>query len=102
MASYSLTFGYIESPILEPVRKVVETYLGRIDKKFIQLTWCYHCAGFWLSLVVALTMYSEEPPIMYVVLALASSGVILVIQYWMTNTLLRNKKLDMESEDVSD
>ena len=100
-AAYSITFGYIESPALEKMRELVGK-LTRFNSKLGQLTWCYHCVGFWVSLALALVIYDNESWYMYPVLALASSGIIIMIQYKMAGMLLSNKKLNMEVEDVND
>jgi len=100
-ASYSLTFGYIESPALAKVRELVG-HLAKINEGFTQLTWCYHCVGFWISLVLSVVIYKNENFMTYISLALASSGIIIMIQYKMANTLLENRKLDKEMEDVND
>jgi len=100
-AAYSVTFGYIESPALEPLRELVGK-LTRFHSKLGQLTWCYHCVGFWVSLILSLVIYENESWGMYLVLALASSGIIVMIQYKMAGMLLSNKKLNMEVEDVND
>ncbi len=52
LACYGLCYGWIESPLVEPVReKFKGSELGRY------LVTCYHCSGFWVGLVVALIWF---------------------------------------------
>ena len=49
IACYSLTFGLIESPnsIICDFRKLVKKMISE------KLITCYHCAGFWVSLILS-------------------------------------------------
>lgn len=45
---YSITFGYMESPIFSELRKFVVKNIHRAYGE------CYHCSGFWISMMTAI------------------------------------------------
>lgn len=50
VVSYSITFGYMESPLFAWLRK----RMAKLHKAYAT---CYHCVGFWISLIVSLLFF---------------------------------------------
>lgn len=89
---YSLTFGFIESELAAPFREFIKTKLPPIYNAW---TYCYHCTGFWISLILVflypgITFTHILDPLFY---ALYGAGMCLIIQYGMSIILLTCKKL---------
>lgn len=69
VVSYSITFGYMESPLFARLRRRA----AKIHKAYAT---CYHCTGFWFSLLVALLFFDRGWNAL--LLAFFGSGMIIV------------------------
>jgi len=73
IACYSLTFGFIESPhiLIKGIREYIKS---KFSEKVIK---CYHCSGFWISLLLSpYILYQYDLPMVYCFLfALYGGGV---------------------------
>jgi hypothetical protein len=100
LASYSLTFAWMESPLFETFRKKVKTsptklnYLGK----------CYHCSGFWISLALAAVIFDFQKLYMYPIYALSSCIVSAVADMFVTLVdrinihVIKNKYISKNTE----
>lgn len=77
LASYSLTFGWIESSLFASIKKL--KFFDHHIRNY--LTFCYHCCGFWISFIVLLLYYRTI--LQAIILALSYS----IVMLWF-NTLL--------------
>lgn len=77
IACYSLTFGFIESPhiLIAKLRNFIQ---NKFSEKVVK---CYHCSGYWASLILSPYMiYQYKLPYFYCfILALYGSGVTYLI-----------------------
>lgn len=79
LTSYSLTFGWIESPLFDFLRK--KLVVG--ESKISYLCHCYHCAGFWISLIMSFIIFSTTITY-HVILALSSCIIIFILDRLVT------------------
>jgi hypothetical protein len=52
IACYGLTFGWIESPIAKPIRTILNK-----NKLSSYLATCYHCSGFWVGVIISISIF---------------------------------------------
>ena len=98
IASYSLTFAFIESPMLKPIRNIVL----KLPAHFHHLTKCYHCAGFWASMFLFNFCFESTNLIQDMLIAsLFGAGVILIVQYLMMFLLTSNKLKNIQYEELT-
>jgi hypothetical protein len=80
LASYSLTFAWMESPLFESFRKKVVLSTTKLN----YLGKCYHCSGFWISLALAVVMFDFQKLYMYPIYALSSCIVSAIADMFVT------------------
>lgn len=80
LASYSLTFAWMESPLFETFRKKVKSSSTKLN----YLGKCYHCSGFWISLALAVVMFDFHKIYLYPIYALSSCIVSAVADMFVT------------------
>lgn len=75
VTTFSLAFGWIESPLFEQARKFVS------EKLHPYLTFCYHCVGFYAGLLAILLNYLSKKSVLIHILydALFLSGFCLIL-----------------------
>lgn len=96
LASYSLTFGFIESPLFDGIRRKITI---KKNSKLKYLCHCYHCSGFWLSLFLAFVIF-DIPLISYFILALSSSIAVFYLDRIVTYIESRIVTLDLDRNEV--
>lgn len=95
--SYSITFGYLESPLFAWLRK----FVGKYQKAYAT---CYHCTGFWISLIVALLFFDRGWNAL--LLAFFGSGMMVLydklVTYLYHNSVPNELRADAWREDNKD
>ena len=74
---YSLTFGFIHSPLLSPLKEFIRSKLPDRLKPGCD---CFHCVGFWMSLVILILIFNVYSPKTLFLYALVGSAFSMVIQ----------------------
>jgi len=95
--SYSITFGYMESPLFAWLRR-------RMTELHKAYATCYHCVGFWISLIVALLFFDRGWNAL--LFAFFGSGMIIVydkiITYLYCNSIPDELRLQRWERDNGD
>ena len=73
-ASFGLTFGMIESNFIEKPR----TFIIKLHPILEKLFSCYHCMGFWCSLLMAIFIFKIDLQY-YIILGLYGSGIVFLL-----------------------
>lgn len=80
LASFSVTFGFIHSPLAEPIRNLL---IKVLPEKYHMITECPHCSGTWIALFLSVICYFIVPqfPAYYIFLLPLASGAVNLLLY---------------------